>query len=124
MFASSFASTSAMPWTIPLRSAPCSHTVHRSPPPAPATRLEISHTLTISPSADVANARSDSSDSGLHALGRLDDEHHREVPAQDGHRAVLEVAVALDEHARELGDDAGLVRTRGGDHDVRHEVRA
>src|SRR5207244_2496958 len=55
---------------------------------------------------------------GREARGRVDDEHHGEVAAQDRHRRVLEVAPALDEHLGGGGHDAGPVGPERGHGDV------
>ena len=58
---------------------------------------------------------------GGHVGRALDDEHHGEVAAEDGHRRVLEVAPELEEHAGDGGDDPGPVGPDSADREERHE---
>ena len=51
-------------------------------------------------------------------LAAGDEHHHRELAAQVDHAAVLEVAAALGDVARDLVDEAGAVVADGGEHGV------
>ena len=57
-------------------------------------------------------------DGSIASVAAGDQHHHRELPAQVDHAAVLEVPAALGDVARDLVDETGAVVADGGEHGV------
>ena len=93
--------------TMPGRSPPWTVSTHGVPAEAGAGCAATSATVTVRDRSMVSEARADSM-SALLRLARAD-EHHREVPAQQGHRRVLEVEPEAGQPAGRLRDDPRAV---------------